>query len=38
MAGDPEPGFALIVLILLTVAFQMRTSWLGRAMETEPLG
>ena len=30
--------FAQIVLILLTVAFQMRRSWLWRAMETEPLG
>ena len=30
--------FAQIVLIVLTVAFQMRTSWLWRAMETESLG
>ena len=30
--------FAQIVLILLAVAFQMRTSWLWRAMETESLG
>jgi hypothetical protein len=30
--------FAQIVLILLAIAFQMRTSWLWRAMETESLG
>ena len=30
--------FAQIILILATVAFQMRTSWLWRAMETESLG
>ena len=30
--------FAQIVLILVTVAFQMRTSWLWRVMETESLG
>lgn len=30
--------FAQILLIILTVTFQMRTSWLWRVMETESLG
>ena len=30
--------FAQILLILLTVTFQMRTSWLWRVMQTESLG
>ena len=30
--------FAQVVLIMLTVGFQMRTSWLWRVMETETLG
>jgi hypothetical protein len=29
--------FIQIVLILVTIAFQMRTSWLWRVMETESL-